>query len=371
MTHSPTFFSTLYPCVCKFPNQASRAPNATAAASAGNAPTAGAGAMDRESAAGFYAAEETDKAVTLTQLFMKLVPKDKGWGDYPYPVWFRFVVVNESRVIYAEPLAYCPVVYRGYDAHEERELNSSIVLEALPFQDHIGNLLSQQLLTIKQNLISAVFVNEDAVGKPTMDRIQNLGKKLYVETTFIPYSARAAMMAGKDIKEAFIPVNFPRLDTTQILTGVRAMLDMMERILVMSSQEIGAAAPHEQTAEETRVIQSSTSNRLNFTASYDDDADLAWKKQLYDALMAYGEEEVYAQIETLNAGDVKKTLEDLGFSVEEEGDAGKNTKTLVKGNKTALAYETFASTRDSGERINNVQLANAMVQLLQVIFTNT
>jgi len=148
------------------------------------------------------------------------------------------------------------------------------------------------------------------------------------------------------------------------------MLDMMERILVMSSQEIGAAAAHEQTAEETRVIQSSTSNRLNFTASYDDDADLAWKKQLYDALMAYGEEDVYAQIETVNTADVKKTLEDLGFTVEEEGDPGKNTKTSVKGSKTALAYETFASTRASADRINNVAIANAMVQLLQVVFSN-
>jgi len=369
MTHSPTFFSTLYPCVCKFPNQANRAPNAPSG-NTGNAPTAGAGAMDRESAAGFYAAEETDKAVTLTQLFMKLKPKKYGWGDYPHPVWFRFIVVNESTVIYAEPLAYCPVIYRGYDAHEERELNSSLVLEALPFQDHIGNLISQQILTIKQNLIAAAFVNEDAVGKGTMDKLKNLGQKLYVEMSFIPFSAKSAAFAGKDIKEAFIPVSFPRLDTTAILNGIRTLLDMMERILVMSSQEIGAAAAHEQTAEETRVIQSSTSNRLNFTASYDDDADLAWKKQLYDALMAYGEDEMYAQIETVVAEDVKKTLEDLGFTVEEEGDAGKNTKTLVKGSKTALLYESFASTRDSGDRINNVAIANAMVQLLQVVLTN-
>ena len=362
MSQSPTFFSTLYPCVCKFPDRTLN-PQALQGASpaSGQQPLTGAGAMDRESAAGFYAAEETDKAVTLTQLFMKFAPSKYGLGEYDHPIWFRIVVASD----------YSPVIYRGYDAHEERELNSSLLLEAIPFQDHIGNLLSQQLLTIKQNLIAAVFVNKDAVGEGTMKQLQNLGKKLYVETTFIPYSARSAMMAGKDIKEAFIPVNFPRLDTTAILNGIRVVLDMMERILVMSSQEIGAAAAHIQTAEETRVIQSSTSNRLNFTASYDDDADLAWKKQLYDALMAYGEEEVYAQIEAVaTTADAMKVLGDLGFTVEEEGDAGKNTKTLVKGSKAALQYETFASTRDSGERINNVALANAMVQLLQVIFTN-
>ncbi len=373
MTSNPTFFSTIYPCVMKFPGDRIGRPNQTTGGNA-QTPVAGAGAMDREAAAGYYSAHETDAAITFTQLFMKLVPKKYGWGTYKYPVWFRFVVANESTVIYAEPLAYNPVVYRGYDAHEEREINSSIVLECLPFQDHIGNLLSQQLLTIKQNLLSAVFFNEDAVGKGASDKIQNLGKKWYQELNFIPYSARAAQFAGKDIKEAFFPVNFPRLDTTQILAGIRTLLDMMERVLVMSSQEIGSAAAHEQTAEETRVISSSTSNRLNFTASYDDDADLAWKKQLYDALMAYGDEDVYAQVETTEGTNTKKVLEDLGFTVDEdgggEGDPNIGTKTAVKGKKTALAYEAFASTRDSSDRINNVALANAMVQLLQVVLTN-
>lgn len=365
MAQSPSFFSTLYPCVCKFPNQAGASPNAGQ-----TTPTTGAGAMDREAAAGFYSSDEGDKAITLTQLFMKLKPKAYGIGTYPHSLWFRFVVANSSTVVFAEPLSYSPVIYRGYDAHEQRELNSSIVLEALPFQDHIGNLLSQQLLTIKQNLIAATFVNEDAIGKGTINKLQNLGQKLYVEMQFIPYSAKAAQFAGKDFKEAFIPVNFPRLDTTAMMGGIRTLLDMMERILVMSSQEIGAAAAHEQTAEETRVIQSSTSNRLNFTASYDDDADLAWKKQLYDATMAHGQDEVYAQIEVIVNDDVKKTLDDLGFTVEEEGKPEKGTKTLVKGSKTALQYETFASTRATSERINNVALANAMVQLLQVVFSN-
>lgn len=366
MNAYPNFFATIYPCVCKFPSQAP-----TGASSAGNPGAgAGAGAMDRESAAGFYAAEEHDKAVTKTELFMKFKPKKYGIGDYDYPVWFRLVVANESHVIYAEPLCYTPIIYRGYDAHEERELNSSLVLEALPFQDHIGNLLSQHLLTIKQNLLSVVFTNEDAIGEGTLKKVQNLGQKLYMEVNFIPYSGRKAMMSGKDFKDVFFPVNFPRLDTTAILQGVRVLLDMMERILVMSSQEIGAAASHEQTAEETRVIQSNTSNRLNFTASYDDDADLAWKKQIYEATMAYGQEEMYGQIEAAPGSDAEKVLEKMGFTVVTKGDPNKNTKTLVKGSKTALRYEEFASTRQSGERINNVALANSMVQLLQVVFSN-
>lgn len=359
MTFAPTFFATVYPCVMKFPDQSRQA-----------AAMSGAGQMDRESQAGFYAASQSDQAVTLTQTFMKIRPKKYGLGTYEHKVWFRFVVASDSTVVYAEPLAYNPVIYRGYDAHEERELNTSLVLESIPFQDHISNLLTQQLLTIKQNLIAAVFVNEDALGKGMMDKIHNLGQKLYTEVNFIPYSAKMAQFAGKDLKEAFIPLNFPRLDTTVILQGIRSMLDMMERVLVMSSQEIGAAASHEQTAQETRVIQQSTSNRLNFTASYDDDADLAWKKQLYDALMAYGDDEMYAQVGTTADSDSKKALEKLGFTVDEEGDQKKNTKSLVKGKKTALLYEEFASTRVAADRIDNVALSNAMVQMLQVVMAN-
>lgn len=359
MTFAPTFFATVYPCVMKFPDQ-----------SRNLGATSGAGEMDRESQAGFYAASQSDQAVTLTQTFMKIQPKKYGLGTYDHKVWFRFVVASDSTIIYAEPLAYNPVIYRGYDAHEERELNTSLVLESIPFQDHISNLMTQQLLSIKQNLISVVFVNEDAVGKGTMDKIHNLGQKLITETTFVPYSAKMMQFAGKDLREAFIPVNFPRLDTTVILQGIRSMLDMMERVLVMSSQEIGAAASHEQTAQETRVIQQSTSNRLNFTASYDDDADLAWKKQLYDALMAYGDDDMYAQVGTTADADAKKALEKLGFTVEEEGDQKKNTKSLVKGGKTALLYEEFSSTRAAAYRIDNVALSNAMVQLLQVVVSN-
>lgn len=360
MNFAPTFFATVYPCVMKFPE----------GCSTGTSTPGGAGASDRESQAGFYASEQSDQAVTLTQMFMKIRPKKYGLGDYDHPVWSRFVVAGDTTVVYAEPLAYNPVIYRGYDAHEERELNTSLVLEAIPFQDHISNLLTQQLLTIKQNLTAAVFVNEDAIGKGTMDKVHNLGQKLYTEVTFIPYSGKMVQFAGKDLKEAFIPVNFPRLDTTAILQGIRSMLDMMERVLVMSSQEIGAAASHEQTAQETRVIQQSTSNRLSFTASYDDDADLAWKKQLYDALMAYGDDEMYAQIGDTVTKDVKASLEKLEFTVEEEGDQKKNTKTLVKGGKTALLYEEFASNRAASDRVDNVALSNAMVQLLQVVTAN-
>lgn len=365
-----TFFSNLYPCVMSFPTGCKPCGGTTTSGATTSLPV-GAGATDRENQAGFYASEQSDQAVSLTQLFMKFKPKTYGIGDYGHPVWFRLIVAGESTAIYAEPLAYSPVTYRGYDAHEERELNASLVLEAIPFQDHITNLLTQQLLTIKQNLISAVFFNEDVVGAGTAKKIQNLGQKLFMETTFIPYSSRSAQFAGKDFKEAFFPVNFPRLDTTAILQGIRTLLDMMERVLVMSSQEIGAAASHEQTAQETRVIAQSTSNRLSFTASYDDDADFAWKKQLYDALMAYGSDELYAQVSPTEAPeDMKTTLEKMGFTIEEEGDPKKNTKTLVKGGKTALLYEEFASDRSTADRIDNVALSNAMVQLLQVVMAN-
>lgn len=367
-----TFFSNLHPCQMSFPTGCSTSCGGSATTPSGSTGSipAGAGAADRESQAGFYASEQSDQAVSLTQMFIKFKPKKYGIGDYNHPVWFRLVVAAESTVIYGEPLSYNPTIYRGYDAHEERELNTSLVLEAIPFQDHITNLLTQQLLTIKQNLISAVFFNEDVIGTGTAKKIQNLGQKLFMETTFIPYSAKSAQFAGKDFKEVFIPVNFPRLDTTAILQGIRTMLDMMERVLVMSSQEIGAAATHEQTAQETRVIAQSTSTRLNLTASYDDDADLAWKKQLYDALMGYGSEEMYSQVSTDVTPESKKVLEELGFTVEEEGDSKKNTTTLVKGGKTALLYEEFANNRASVDRADNVALSNAMVQLLQVVMSN-
>jgi hypothetical protein len=323
--------------------------------------------MDREKEVQYYSSEHDDHSVLVTEYFEKLNPKKVGLFDYDYDVWFRFCLAQDDTVIYAEPLPYCPAVYYGYDSNELQTINPSLSLEILPFQDHVGNMLTQYLLSIKQNLTNLTFVDEDQVGSETIDEINDAGQNMYSTLNFVGYSSRKARVGQHDADKAFTSFKFPQQNTQEVMNGVRSILDILERVLVLSAQEVGAAASHEQTAEEVRSIASYTSNRLQFTSSAVDRAMYAWKNQIYNGLMAYGESEFYAQLQTPIT---RERLETLGFTVE-DADEGISSKPVVAvRDKTAMSLDSFTSVRDGMDRINNTSSANVMSQLFGAAMGN-
>lgn len=359
MTHdligaNPVFFN-LYPCTMTLPiasNEANR----------------GAGKLDRESSATYYTASEDDRAVVLTELFCKVIPSEYDLGPVKTPMWFRVVMANDNDVIYCAPLLYTPPLYIGYDPHEERRRNCSLTLEILPFQDHISNLISQQILTAKQNLLRVSFANTDLVPKEYLDKVMNLGEDAYRSLIIIPFSGKKVQLGLSSIKEAFVNMAFPPASTVELVSTFRTLLDMLERVPVYSAQEVGAVAAHEQTAEETRIIAGNVGNRTALTGSFVDDGVYAWKKQLYDALMAYGDKSIYAQVPSVPPV-TEKVLKDLGFTIDEPGIPGESN-IVIKGPKSALELEGFASTRDANSRVDNPQVAAAISQIMQVLMGN-
>jgi hypothetical protein len=323
--------------------------------------------QDRETkmAVNFYTTDYDDAAVTVTEYFEKLIPKDNGLGDYDCPVWFRFVIGGDDTFLYATPLAYNPVLCYLYDSDELRDRNASMTLEVLPFQDHLSNLLTQFILSAKANLANVTFVDTDVVETDWIQTIRNLGKRLFVDRNFIPFSGKKALRSQQGIPTAFFSHSFPMIDTNAIATAMRLVLDMLERIMVMSSQEVAQAASHELREKEVVNIQNSTSTRLAFTTAPVDDAGEAMKQQLYEALMEHGEEEFYANI-PLDAAVTPKMLEDLGFTWDKEEhpkNAG-DKKVTVSTNKKAIAYVSFTTSKDFEQRPNNpdvvTQLGNAL-----------
>jgi hypothetical protein len=353
-THS-AFFSTVYPCQMEFPTWSRRN-------------SSGAGELDRESNASFYTAAHKDKAVVLTEIFQKLIPKHYGLGDVEVPMWFRTVLANDNDIIYTAPLCYCPITYIGYDAHEERRRNASLTLEIAPFQDHMGNLLTQQILTAKQNLMRVVFVDEKQIPKKYVDQIVGYGEDLYRSVLFIPYNSRAAVMAQQDVRQAFTNVQFPQASTMELMNSFRLLLDTLERVLVFSAQEVGAVASHEQTAEETRLIAGNVNNRLALTDSGVEEGIYGWKKQLYDAMMGYGDAEIFAQVPAVPPI-TSSIIGEIGFSIIEAGIPGR-TNIQVKGEKKNLQLEGFASSREGENRVNNPEVAAGMSQIMQIMMGN-
>jgi hypothetical protein len=342
------YFSEVYPCALRYPEVGKRREG------------------DREVRAEFYAERDLDSALFLTYAFMKLVPSENGMGDYNKPVWFRFVIANEDTVIYAEPLPYCPVVYFGCDADDARDRNSSLGLELVPWQDHVGNILSQIILTAKQNLTNAVFYDKNQIDMDDVRELQNSGENKFRGTNWIPFDSLKDRMTGIDHRQAFHSIDLVKQSTLELTQSLTTVIGVMERLIQFSAQEVGAAASHQQSAQEIRVIANSTSTRVAYTGAFIDDAIDAWKRQLYYASLSYMDKEFVAQVST-DIPDLDNVLMDLGFEVESRGP----DKVTVRGsNIRKLLLEGFAATKDGPDRGIDSGTASVMLQTIQQVAVN-
>jgi len=345
----------------------------------------GSPSVDREKAIGslYYGTDYNDQGVLITEYWERLIPKENGLGDYDCPVWFRFMVAGDGcTILYAAPVPYDPVIYYGYDADESRTKNASLSLEILPFQDHFSNMLTQIILTCKQNLANLTFIDEDQLmtGDPnqrhgardTIDQLRNLGEKFYRFLNIFGYSSKKALklqVGNRGIPDVVQSFNFPRGNVAEMSNVLRTILEILERVLVMSSQEIAQAASHELRVDEVRNIEQSTSSRLQFTATPVDIARDAWKRQLYIGLMQYGDEDFWVHLPS-DVPLTRQQLNDLGFLAhkKEELIVPKDQWRLYKVNKkhlSAMPIWSLISTRDGNDRQDNAKAAQAMALILQ------
>lgn len=336
------YFQEVYPCTIKFPSINS--------------------ADDRESRSAYYSTNDRDSAVFVAEYFAKIVPSRWGLGDYKYPVWHRFTLASDDTVIWAAPCAYTPVWMMGYDYDDQSAKQSSFALECIPWQDHIGNILSQMILTAKQNLANVIYYDSNLVNKDEVDKVRNLGETRYRSMNFIPFDGLKMARMGTTPDKLFQPIQFAFRDISQLGQGLSTALNIMERVLQMSSQEVGAAAQHYQSAKEISVTQNATTNRLAFTASFIDDGIEAWKRQLYEAAMAYADTDILAQIDP-ERKNLPQILADIGFENQFEG----QDRVVVKGKKDALRLDGFARSDNSSNREADRELAQTIYQTIGAI----
>jgi hypothetical protein len=342
-------YNTLYPCQMAFPSIVQP----------------GSGDLDRQKQLNIYSTKEDDKAVIVVPYFQKLVPSEWGLGDYDYPVWFRFVLGNTDTVIYAEPLCYRPITYYGYDADTNRELNAGLALELLPWQDMLGNYLSQLLISINKNLANVNFYNQEIISEEDIRKINGSNESVYRDLLFIGRSKRELSWQQNTTDDAFHSVQFPKANIQEITTGITTMLGLMERMLGFSAQEVGQPAGHEQSATEITTIHGNSTVRLDHTRSFVEDGMNARKRSMYDAMMAYSDDDIFAQIGEMN-DQSRAQLKEMGFEVEEEAEPGRS-KAGVRGKKKSLDIDGFAANREGAKRINNVQIAAAMIKMSETI----
>jgi hypothetical protein len=342
-------YNTLYPCRARFP---------TAMGTGGSPVNLD---NDRKTEAYRYNRSEPDQGVNVVVMFDKINPKKWGLYDYDGDVWHRFVYAGDRTVLYCEPILYTPGVVYLYDHDRNRAVNSSLALELLPFQDHISNLLSQYLLSVKKNLVRVVGVNKDMIDGNQMQRIANDAENQLRGIGFYEYSERLMSGSGNSISNLFTPLNLGQPQNTQeIVQSMNMIITILERLLGFSPQEVGGSASHQQSATEVNIANANTTVRMQFTGTAIDEAIHAKKSLLLEALLGYGSDDgvnrVLASLSDIDEQS-RRALENRGFSVEQEG----NQTFGVYGNIANLGVNGLASYRDGMKRMNDPQQGQVLL----------
>jgi hypothetical protein len=336
------YFKEIYPCAMEFPIESS--------------------GIQREDRC-TYSTGDRDKAVFLTEKFMRLVPKAWDLADYNYPVWHRFTPAGDDTVLWCAPCAYNPMWFMGYDYDEMTARSSSMSLELIPWQDHIGNFLSQIILTAKQNLENISFYDVNMVSKTDIEKILNLGERRYRGMQYIPFDSMKWARQGLNPKEAFAPIMLQKQSIVELLQALPVVLNIMERVLQISAQEAGAAASHQQSKAEILQTGNAGTSRVAFTCSYVDEGVDAWKQQLVDGGMAYADASFMGQVSS-HIPDVEQIIKDLGFRWEHKPG---EEKILVHASKKSLPLVTFAASNQGPERDKSAEVAQIIFQVAGAI----
>lgn len=324
------------------------------------------GKDDRLANAFYRSTAERDQAVVKAAVFQRIIPKEWGLYDYKGPVWHRMTYGGFGSVLSVDPWAYTPMLEMEGDGDPDSSVPTGLGLQLVPFQDQMTNFFVQYILSVRNNLSRVVFVNADYVDKPMLAQLQAATSGMWIDTRFVPYSERETGAMSIDPRSLTQSIQREPQNVSEISSLIQNLLALMERILGFSAQEMGQAAQHEQTGEEVRVIASNSGERLRTTASCIADGVWALKDRIYRGFMAYGSDEVFAEVAELTLDDVKQ-LEKLGYTVEPGATADSYG---VSGPKANLEIDGFSSRRDGENLIRDKEIASAMIEVFRSVASN-
>lgn len=330
------------------------------------------GQNDLKSGVGLYAGTEMDSSMIISYYNQKLVPKDHGLGEYPHPVWVRFIVSGDGTVIHAKVLPSTPAVAASYNCKDDRRLNLSVAHELMAYQDHMTNLLSYLLLCLSTDNFKVVVVNTDPMTPEALKafRAKAKGANYYNEPLVLEVSISKMEGLGVNMSKVVEMIetrNSAAIDV--IFKAMLQLLQMVERLMALSPQEQGQPAAREISATETNLIAGTTESVYGFISDSVDEMRAAKKRIIYESLICCGADEF--RIPAIDRYS-RKVIEMAGFEVVDEESEMPNDPTApqrhtIIGTKSRLIHAYIFTTRDGAERSVNTQAANVLVQLLGIL----
>jgi hypothetical protein len=331
-------------------------------------------ANDRQANIGLYANTQDDSSVLLANYYERLVPKDYGMGDYPFPVWVRLVVSEDGTVLFPEIMPSTPAASLEINGSDNREVNVSLAMELLGFQDQMTNLVTQMLLLCQIDVFKVIGLNSDTIDAASLAEAkkQLSGRNWSGAPLIVTYSLAklielninptqavgAAVMVSEARQQASIASCFD---------AMMKLMTLVEKMIAMSPHEQGQPAPREISATEVTEISNTTSSVYSSISDDIDEYRAAKKRIIYESATACYRGNIEAPVKDrytpktiAMAGFMPKAGEDEDWNI----GANKPRRTTVIGSARALVHDYIFTSRDGAERPVNTQAANTLVQLI-------
>lgn len=323
---------------------------------------------ERTQQVGVYSAEDDDKGMFLTKMCMKVNPKRDGLGDYPHDVWLKLTVASDETVVYAEYLPSLPAIYGGINENDDRMANISVAHEIMPYQDQLTNIITKMLHDMKVSMMKIFCIDQDALDDDVKEYIKDALSEdsFYAQPKALFYSGQKAADLGINNNNFITIVDAQKelsAGINQSIQAILQLLNLVERMLILSPQELGQPAPREISATEVAEIANTTNSIYSFISEGIDGMRSAMKKVLYEHLVSCSSDKFIVPIKGRYS---EKTIKDAGF--ETEVDVGMDsTKRNVIGDPFNLIHEYLFTSRDGAERARDTQSAQVLGNLLQNI----
>lgn len=358
-TQFPDFFTYYFdPCVMNWPECNTIDPSLS---------------NDRTVNVGKYTATAKDHGVLINHYFEQINPKAEGIGSYDADVWLHLTVAGDCTVIGGEFLPSIPGVYGGVNCNDGRLANGSMGAALLGYQDHASNIMSSMLMQLRTSLIQLWLIDKDSLEPDIVKSFKEnaTDSDWWVDRKVLVYSATKLRDLGiQDPSSAFKVVQAQVQNVFQ--TGLQALgqlLNLADRLLILSPNELGQPNPREVSAREVSDIATSVQSIYAFINQGPREQVAAAKEMIYDSLVACGSELFRVPVTKRYTRDVVKRA---GLEIPpdiklQEGDDIIPLNTPVMGNLRALVYDYYFDSRDGSERVQNTQGAQVVMQLLQSI----
>ena len=334
---------------------------------------------EAKGAVGRYSQQECDKGIVLTHYYEKVIPRNVGFGNYPFPVWVHFVCANDRTVVFAEFMSSAPCVSTSYDENESRLLSMSMAQEIMPYQDHIQQMLDQVVRLMKLQSLAIIALNKDVVDKDLAVKLkksiedQDIYSHPYVtEFSFGTVADLTSRVPGSGKIEAIQTYAIElQLQIATLLNGISEITSMLEKNQMFSSQELGQYQTKEMVATEVVEVSKTTDALYGYISCGIDAARSAKKRIAYESLVANSKAPV--KLPALE-GFPDSVIKEAGFTPVSDGNpdgAGLPApSTNVMGDPSAMVYDYVFSDRDGSQRANSLEMAKTLIQLIPYVLNN-